>query len=256
MVDLTCFAYTSPPLSKNASTDAFWILSGIHGEEPAGPNALAENVDLLLDLHSQGIPIVFLPLLNPLGYCRDDRYFDAHRDEKPGHSVTDSEHLLPDITHPDIARQPSPSTIYADTILKWTSKTAKSYPPLIVVDHHEDELDHRGIQYIDSGYTYSYGYGIENRIAPLCKLVTELLKTNGFPVQEKGVTRFGERITNGFVLNSQDGSIDEYLAFKGALASFVIETTRDDEKPIPLNHRIKIHKEVMKMYPKMWSLLN
>lgn len=254
-ISVPVYTYLSCSINALEHHQAFWILAGIHGEEPAGPNALAENSSLLLNLHEQKIPIVLMPLLNPLGYIRDDRYFDAHRDEKPGHSVTDSEHLLRDIKDPSRIRQPKPSNIYADKILTWIQRTINSYPPLIVIDHHEDELNRRNGQHIDSGFTYSYGYGQETRIAPACKLITDLLITNGFPIQKSGVTRFGEKINNGFVLNNSDGSVDEYLISQGASACFVIETTRDDEQPIALKHRIRIHKEIMGLYLKMWTLL-
>lgn len=253
---LPIYAYLSPKTRSINPKPAFWILAGIHGEEPAGPNALAENVDKLIQYSLNGMPIVLAPLLNPLGYCRDNRYFDLHRDGEPGHSVTDSEHMLPDLEDPTKNRQAKPSNIYAKAVLKWTDKTVKSYPPRIVVDHHEDEVDRSGVQFVDSGSTYSYACGNEKVVAPLCKVITAILKKNNFPIQESGVTRFGEKIINGFVLNTHDGSIDEFLALRGALAAFVIETTRDDEKNIPLKQRVAVHTEIIRLYPEMWELLN
>ena len=47
---------------------AIWILAGIHGEEPAPPDAVAENLDKIDALAAKGIPIVLFPLCNPVGY--------------------------------------------------------------------------------------------------------------------------------------------------------------------------------------------
>lgn len=256
-VDLTCYAYISTPSDKTSDTGAFWVLSGVHGEEPAGPNALTESVDLLAELAAQKIPVVLIPLLNPLGYIKDYRYFDTYRPKKGASmsSITDAEHLLPDLVDGSKPRAQKASSQYAEQALAWISNTAKKYPPLIVFDHHEDEVDHTETEDINSGYTYSYCYGSPKNTADLCKVITDLLVDNGFPIQRTGRTWFDEEITEGFVFNSRDGSVDEYLYHCGAKACFVIETTRDDEKPIPLNRRIKVHKEIIKSYQKMWSLL-
>lgn len=256
-VELFCYAYLSPKSSENAVNGAFWILSGIHGEEPAGPNALAENTDLIAKLWEQGIPVVLIPLLNPLGYIRDDRYFDSHRLKKgdPAHSITDAEHLLPDLTDPRKPRAQEPSNQYAEQVLKWIQKTVIEYPPLVVFDHHEDEIDHTETENINSGYTYSYCYGNPTNTKAVCRLITDLLIKNSFPIQESGKTWFDEEIAEGFVFNSNDGSVDEYLANRGAKACFVVETTRDDEQPISLAQRVQVHQEIIKTYPEMWTLL-
>ena len=51
---------------------AVWILSGIHGEEPAGPNAVAAAIDDLTELGERH-PVVLIPLCNPHGYARNWR---------------------------------------------------------------------------------------------------------------------------------------------------------------------------------------
>src|SRR5271170_7406669 len=37
--------------------NAIWILAGIHGEEPAGPNAIARTLDSISALADEGVPI-------------------------------------------------------------------------------------------------------------------------------------------------------------------------------------------------------
>ena len=78
--------------------DALWIIAGIHGEEPAGVNAIAKNIRFLNKL-AKKIPIVLLPLCNPSGYRRDWRYPTLKRvDDKIAQieipSVGASEHFL------------------------------------------------------------------------------------------------------------------------------------------------------------------
>jgi len=47
--------------------DSVWIIAGIHGEEPAGVNAVAEGIKYIKEL-GKTVPVVLLPLCNPLGY--------------------------------------------------------------------------------------------------------------------------------------------------------------------------------------------
>ena len=47
--------------------EALWILAGIHGEEPAGPNAIAERLPSIIELAGSGVPIVVIPLVQPEG---------------------------------------------------------------------------------------------------------------------------------------------------------------------------------------------
>ena len=80
--------------------EALWILSGIHGEEPAGPNAIAANLASLTQLADAGVPIVVIPLANPNAYRHNWRYPNTpERDWKKGggYSVGDAEYLLPDL---------------------------------------------------------------------------------------------------------------------------------------------------------------
>ena len=76
------------------------MLSGIHGEEPAGPNAIAANLASLTQLADAGVPIVVIPLANPKAYRHNWRYPNTpERDWKKGggYSVGDAEYLLPDL---------------------------------------------------------------------------------------------------------------------------------------------------------------
>ena len=249
------YAFISPSYSED-NRGYFWVLAGIHGEEPAGPNAISDTLDLLIDFNKSGIPFVVLPLLNPLGYYKDYRYYNEQRDENLGLSVTDAEFKLPDTLVPTKHRAEMASNLHAQKILNWVEVAVKSYPPLISVDHHEDEIKINDTSSIDSGFTYSYANGEIKLIKPMCALISDSLTANGFPVQKSGKTRFGEEIVNGFVLNKKDGSIDEYLSYAGAKATFVIETTRDNTSNTPLHRRVEIQREVIRLYPQLWNFVD
>ena len=96
---------------------ATWILSGIHGEEPAGPNAIAASIDTIAALGEQQA-VVLLPLNNPHGYANNWRYLNMakYSAKVEGQSVGDSSHLLVDPKNPNLARAPAASSAEADAI--------------------------------------------------------------------------------------------------------------------------------------------
>jgi hypothetical protein len=182
---------------------ALWILTGIHGEEPAGPNALAENLAAVAALNKKGVPMVVMPLLNPLGYQRNWRYPNAvaYSERNPGTSVGDSDHLLP--TEQGRPRQPAPACRQADLLTARVMELARDYPPVLSLDLHEDNL-------LSQGYVYSQGArGAED---PVAEAIVELFRRHQFPILEDGKTRFGETVRHGIVSVVKDGSIDELLS--------------------------------------------
>jgi len=130
---------------------AIWILAGIHGEEPAGPNAVAETIDDIAKLGTVR-PVVLMPLLNPQGYARNWRYLNvaAYSQSVDGQSVGDSSHLLPSAENPSQARAAAPSSPEANAITAFILRRLADYPPVCSIDLHEDNL-------IDEGYVYSQG---------------------------------------------------------------------------------------------------
>lgn len=191
---------------------ALWLISGIHGEEPAGPNAIAEQLDSIVKLADNGVPIVLIPLCNPKAYRGNWRYPNtAERDwRKGGYSVGDSEYLLPDLEHgtgPSAPAAPGPETA---ALTQFVLRTAKSYSPRLVLDLHEDELSTEG------GYIYSQGSKPDG--SPVGAEIIRLLEASGIPIRVSGRTRFDEPIVDGVISRDdkggpiRDGSIDELLA--------------------------------------------
>jgi hypothetical protein len=191
---------------------ALWLLAGIHGEEPAGPNAIAEQLESVVELAEAGVPVVLIPLINPKAYRSNWRYPNtAERDwRKGGYSVGDAEYLLPDLEHgagPRAAAAPGPET---RALTQYVLRTSEAYPPQLVLDLHEDELSTEG------GYIYSQGTDPDAN--PVGAEVIRLLQASGIPIRKSGRTRFDEPIVDGVISRDdkgapiRDGSIDELLA--------------------------------------------
>ena len=192
--------------------EALWVLSGIHGEEPAGPNAIAANLESLVALAKSGVPIVLIPLCNPRAYRNNWRYPNtAERDwRKGGYSVGDAEYLLPALERDDQPRAAAPPGPDTEALTRAVLRLAAAYPPRLVLDLHEDELSTEG------GYIYSQGTRPDD--SPVGAEIIRLLREAGIPLRESGLTRFGEPIVEGVVSRDEkggpirDGSIDELLA--------------------------------------------
>jgi hypothetical protein len=266
----TVYAYpgdAGPPLRAwhtTAKGPALWLLAGIHGEEPAGPNAIAASLGRLLALADAGVPIVLVPLCNPRGYQRNWRYPNtAERDwRKGGYSVGDAEYLLPDLERgdkPRAAAAPGPET---RALTAWVLRLAAAWPPRLVLDLHEDELSTAG------GYIYSQGQRPAD--SPVGVEVIRLLEGAGIPIRREGLTRFGEPIEAGMISHDdqgralRDGSIDELLAARevfrdrrrvpgpAARTVIVVETPAFAGSRFEL--RVAGQRAVLEQLPALWRL--
>lgn len=196
---LPIVAFTSP-----AKGPAVWILAGVHGEEPAGPNAIAAAIEDIVRL-GQTRPVVLLPLLNPHGYARNWRYLNVATYTKAidGHSVGDSSHLLPTENDSNTPRAAEASNPEAAAITSWILARQADYPVVVSIDLHEDNLIHQG-------YVYSQGkFGTRD---PLAVAAVDVLRTEGVPIKMSGLTRFDEPIENGIIGPVADSSVDELLS--------------------------------------------
>jgi hypothetical protein len=231
-----------------------WLISGIHGEEPAGPNAVFDSVDFLGELSKKDIPLVIMPLCNPSGYVRNWRYPNEYRDEKRGHSLGDSGYLLLDNKNrrrPRTNRSSSnEAKILTGTVLRMFSR----YPPQIAIDLHEDED-------ISNAYIYSQGkLGVQD---PVAKKIINIIEASKMPLEGSGKTRFGEKIEGGIIFDVHDSSIDELLSAEkifingkiskgpGAPSVIVVETPI---KGVKLARRVKIHKSILASLEKLQTL--
>jgi hypothetical protein len=244
---------------------ALWILSGVHGEESAGPNAIARNIAVIAELAEAGIPIVLIPISNPKAYRNNWRYPNtAERDWKSGggYSVGDSEYLLPDLesgTKPRVGRIAGPETLaFTSYVLTHT----RTYPPALVLDLHEDE------QSVDGGYIYSQGKQADAN--PVGSEIVRALQSAGIKLRMSGNTRFGEPIVAGVISRDdkgdpiRDGSIDELLAadtvfidgiaHSGPAAKTVIVVETPADASVSFEQRVDGQGEVLRRLPQLWKL--
>ncbi|HXV39396.1 MAG TPA: hypothetical protein VD701_00360 [Steroidobacteraceae bacterium] len=234
-------------LRSPAQGPAVWILSGIHGEEPAGPNAIAAAIEDIARLGSRR-PVVLMPLLNPQGYARNWRYLNVpvYDEAIDGDSVGDSSHLLPDAQSTGVARAPSASSAEADAITRYILARSADYPPEVSIDLHEDNLIHEG---------YVYSQGALGAADPLAAAAVEVLRHHGVPIKARGTTRFGEAIEGGIIGPVTDSSIDELMSAATVIADgqarpgpqaktvLVFETPA---AALPLERRIAAHAALLR----------
>ena len=226
---------------------AIWILAGIHGEEPAGPNAVAAAIDDIARL-GEHRAVVLLPLLNPHGYARNWRYLNVaeYSESIDGQSVGDSSHLLPDPLIPAQARATAPSSAEAGAITAWILRQQSDYPVVISLDLHEDNLIHEG---------YVYSQGAAGAADELALAAVAVLRESGVPIKMDGKTRFDEPIARGIIGPVTDSSIDELLSARevvadgerhrgpGAQTVLVLETPAS---ALPLAQRVGAHASLLK----------
>jgi hypothetical protein len=235
-------------LRSPAAGPAIWILAGVHGEEPAGPNAIASTIEDIAKLGARR-PVVLLPLLNPQGYARNWRYLNVptYSADVEGHSVGDSSHLLPSPDDAAKARAPAPSSPEAAAITAFVLRRQADYPTVISIDLHEDNL-------IDEGYVYSQG--LEGAKEELAITAVNTLRESGVPIKMSGTTRFDEPVDRGIVGPVTDSSIDELMsarslvvdgATKPGPAATTVLVLETPAAALPLGKRIGAHAALLRL---------
>lgn len=231
---------------------AIWLLAGIHGEEPAGPNAIALSIDKIIKFGNK-FPMIVIPLLNPSGYYRDWRHIHRRRFTNKNrwycNDIGDADMVLIDSNGKPKGNKPD--CVAAGKLVRYIIEKSKSYRPRATINLHEDEK-------LDKGYVYSHGkYGENDKVA---KKVLKILEKH-IPMSHKGKTRFGEEIVNGIVAVKEDGSIDEMLGaekiringkitkWNNATSVIVVETPL---KNIKLNKRIEAHAEIIRNLDRLY----
>jgi hypothetical protein len=203
------------------------VLGGIHGREPAGAIALAQFVDRFIELGCTR-SILAMPLLNPWGYHHHQRYGPG------GQSVSDSDHWL--------GRAPEPACPEAAAITAFVMEQAGLTPGAAVLDLHEDPIyEAPGYQFEGQG-SYFYATGTGAAAHPITQRMAAYLRDCPLPLVMNGLTRFGEALDQGMIVDSEDGSIDELLAKKkGCTPVLTTELVLKAENNPPLPDRIAVY---------------
>lgn len=211
------------------------LIGGIHGREPAGAAALARYIPRLAEL-GRTHRLLVMPLLNPWGYAHHERYGPS------GQSVSDSDHLL--------GRSASPACPEADAITGFVMHGIRILPGAAVLDLHEDPVyEAPGYAFDGAGsYLYFVGGGASDKPAS-CRVRAVLESSPLLPLVREGVTRFGERLTNGAIVDSPDGSIDELLARCLACSPVItVENLLHAPDSPPLETRVVVYLAVLEAF--------
>ncbi len=207
------------------------LIGGIHGREPAGAVAIARYVPRLVEI-GRARRLLVMPLLNPWGYAHHERYGPS------GQSVSDSDHLL--------GRSEAPACPEADAITRFVTGGIGIRPGAAVLDLHEDPVyEAPGYQFEGAGsYLYFIGDGAADR--PESRRVRAALAASSLPLIREGVTRFGERLVDGAIVDSADGSIDELLARRVACSPVItVENLLHAPDSPALDIRVATYLEVL-----------
>jgi hypothetical protein len=239
---------------SGAGGPALWLIAGVHGEEPAGPNAVAEEIETLAALAARGVPLVVFPLSNAAGYARNWRYpHTPNRTWEGAVSVMDAEHGLPAPEDPTRPRRSEPACPAAGALTRWALALLGTHPPRLCLDHHEDDA-------LAAAYVYSQGPdGTED---PIARRAVAVLAAHGLPIQRAGTTRFGEPVHDGLIGPVQVGAFAEWLT-----APAVFVDGRRVSKPVchthltietagheALRRRIEGHAAILRSLGEFWAL--
>jgi hypothetical protein len=219
-----------PAYLSSTSVDRV-LIGGIHGREPAGPIALATYAGKLRELGASH-DILLLPLLNPWGYSRHLRYGPS------GQSVSDSDHRL--------GRSEAPACPEAAAITAFVLEAVRIHPGAAVLDLHEDPVYEAPDYHLEGRGSYLYVSGEGGPAHPVARRVYRCLEASALPLIKEGVTRFGERLVDGVIVDTEDGSIDELLARKRACSPVITtEILLRSETTPPLAQRVSTYLDVL-----------
>jgi hypothetical protein len=221
-------AWTS---SKEAEAIDSILVAGIHGREPAGVVALAKFIPRLVEL-AAARSLLVMPLLNPWGYLHHVRY------GPDGHSVSDSDHLL--------GRSSAPACPEAAAITDFVVEQARIRPGAHVLDLHEDPVYEAPDYTFDGFGSYLYFVGDRAFDHPTSRRVRECLQRSSLPLVRDGITRFGERLVEGAIVDSADGSVDELFARRlGCTPVITVENLLHAPDSPALGDRVAVYLDVL-----------
>jgi hypothetical protein len=115
-----------------------------------------------------------------------------------------------------------------------------------VLDLHEDPVYEAPEYHLEGRGSYLYVSGHGGLAHTVARSVYRCLEASSLPLVKDGVTRFGERLVDGVVVDTEDGSIDELLAKKRACSPVItVEIALHTETEPPLSERVSTYLEVL-----------
>lgn len=250
--------YLSPAAVEGQ--EMLMLMAGIHGEEPAPPIAVANQINSLGSL-GQNIPLGIAPLINPAGYVKNWRFHDMPFSLER-RNITDSRHLLPNRDSPSNPMLDHPVHGFAADVMNVLDALNWLHPFRLFVDLHEDAL-------LEAGYLYSQGRMADRD--PVALRAMQLMAAAGVKLKPDGTTRFpGERIRNGLVFDEKtggpvsDGSVDQWAAAntvyrygiwapKPAAQTVIVPETPANEN-LSLADRVRAHEAITGNLDELWQI--
>jgi len=207
------------------------LIGGIHGREPAGAIANSRYASKLKEL-GRDRKILLMPLLNPWGYFHHIRYGPN------GQSVSDSEHCLGRLA---VAASPE-----AAAITSFLLDTMNIAPGAAVLDLHEDPVYEASDYHLEGWGSYLYISGENCLSHPIAQRVVRCMESCALPLIREGTTRFGEKLVDGIIVNTEDGSIDELLyKLRACCPVITAETILKSVNNPPLPDRVATYLRVL-----------
>lgn len=181
------------------------IVAGFHGEEIAGPLALIRWLEVFdVNLYKK-VNLSFIPLINPVGFNKNQRYNDQNEKNNCG------------FCHPESGDRPSQEGI----ILLKNSQLLKSSSKHGFLSLHEDILAKKFYLYTfeREAEPTAFTYALRDVLGSFFK---ESL--DGETVTTDAHGGDGVLVKDGIVYKLCDGSLEDWLFHEGAIRAVVTET--------------------------------
>jgi hypothetical protein len=216
-------------LDSGGSGPLVIVVTGQHGDEPAGPLTMYEHAsDLLTHAKARGVRLVLYPCCNPEGYelqqrsnARGDKYMNnwVEYEVEPGRWVAD---LAPDAT---VLQTRQPRMCVESTML--ATALARLPIPVAALDLHQDSAPIAG-----EAYVHSFGdTALHRRLLE----VSGAKPYHGPTTPPGGITR---EVEHG-IMKGRDGTITDFQHMRGVrfAACLEVSTHTPIADAIEINYR-------------------
>lgn len=205
------------------------ITSGFHGEEPAGPLTLLENLPEVVEYAgARNVGLRVYPCINPSGFEDGTRY--NRSGEKPNNDFLRYE-VAEGVWKGELAR--------GEPFLRWTlfdggpKETRAVRSELHRCDRPNAALDIHQDRYLKEPLTYAYVFGGDQNYASL----VERAEAHARVVRDTKVDEHNRTNELGLI-EFNDGSVTDYYFRRGVPYTAALETTTDT--PLQRCHAVNL----------------
>jgi predicted deacylase len=219
------------PLFRLTVPGSRWLVitSGFHGEEPAGPLTLAENMpDIIAYARERDVGLRIYPCINPSGFEIGTRY--NRSGEKPNNDFMRYE-VTPGTWKGELAR--------GEAFVRWVlydggpketravrADIARFPAPSAALDIHQDN-------YLNVLATYAYTFGDKAAYRPLMEAASAHVAV----IRNQKVDETNNTDADGLI-EFHDGSVTDYFVRQGVPYAAALETTT--RTPLALCHAVNL----------------